>query len=789
MAKIVEWPVLKQAEQMLGEARLSMGLEDFPFKSRLSMEPLVKFWRSKLEANHPQNRLIASEISQYVTKHPSLLDPYEDVQTFLSEHSEVITLLLSGIFPAVLSKKLIGYASAPFGIAPFYTTESMQLLLSDPNSSIEFQQFGEFDKIPYSIRACLIILKKHYGVKLETVLPFLFRVKYEDTNKEMFYKTNSMLDYLQVKVKGTPPKISPEKLNYLLNNSKDVSLWLDTFSPNVFHFEGLFIAFMNDVTEVETLSQLRRILLAPGALLNNETARTIANLTRIYLQVENVEVGISALDYPTERSVAHRYKINYPIVKDEHPFVGSLVRTSPYEQACRQNKTEIISDLRKIENPTPIEQALVNNGYRSLMIVPLRDQVKQVIGMMELASSEPFAFNYLKKLKLKEILPLYDIALEESRKSVENRIQNIIQEQYTNIHPSVLWKFTETAFDFIEEKENKGDMASLRPIIFRGVHPFYGQIDIINSTKIRNKAVRTDMKKNLVLLYEVLERVHQYFGYPILQKHLFQLKAYLEAVEGEFNNSLEASVADVLREEIHPLLKDLGKKNLAIAELVQGYMDKIDHDLQIVYQARKDYQDSINALNRTISNHLDKQEIINQQIIPHYFEKYKTDGVEYTMYLGQSLLQHDQFTIHHLHNLRLWQLKSMIEIHERIKSVQESLPLHLPMSYLILVYSSSLSIKFRLDEKHFDIDGAYHLQYEVIKNRIDKATIADSKERLRKADTISIAYLQEKEKKEYLGYLNYLINEGLLKDHVEDLEIKPLQGVQGLRALRVAFNH
>ena len=785
MAKIIEWPILKQAEQMLGEARLSMGLEDFPFKSQLSMEPLVAFWRSKLGAKHPQNRLIASEISQYVTKHPSLLDPYPDVQTFLGEHGDIITLLLSGIFPAVLSQKLIGYASAPFGIAPFYTTESMQVLLSDPNSDIEFQQFGEFDKIPYSIRACLIILKKHYGIKLDTVLPFLFKVKYTDSTKEMFYKTNSMLDYLKVKVVGTPPEINEEKLNYLLNNSKDVALWLETFSPKVFEFEGLFIAFMNDVTEVETLSQLRKILLAPGALLNEKTAKTIANLTRIYLQMENVEVGISALDYPTERSVAHRYKIKYPIIDCESPFLGSLVRTSLYEQACRQNKTEIIADLRSIEHPAPIEKALTESGYRSLMVLPLRDQGKQVIGIMELASPDPYAFNDLKKLKLKEILPLYDIALEESRKSVENEIQNIIQEQYTNIHPSVLWKFTETAFDFLEEKEAKGDMATLKPIIFRGVHPFYGQIDIINSTEIRNRAVRADMMENLSLLFNVLESAHQYFGYPILQKHVYQIREYLDAVEGEFNNSLETAVAEVLREEIHPLLSDLSKRNETIGDLVHTYREKLDPDLQIIYQARKDYQDSINRLNRSISNYLEKQEVINQDIIPHYFEKYKTDGVEYTMYLGQSLLQHDQFTIHHLHNLRLWQLKSMIEIHQGLGSIEGSLAVHLPVSYLILVYSSSLSIKFRLDEKHFDIDGAYHLQYEVIKNRIDKALITGTEERLRKEGTISIAYLQEKDKREYLGYLNYLINQGLLEDTVEDLQIQPVQGVQGLRALRV----
>ena len=62
------------------------------------------------------------------------------------------------------------------------------------------------------------------------------------------------------------------------------------------------------------------------------------------------------------------------------------------------------------------------------------------------------------------------------------------------------------------------------------------------------------------------------------------------------------------------------------------------------------------ALNSVIGNYLEKQEKINQEIIPHYFEKYKTDGVEYDMYIGQSLLHMDQFSPMHLKNFRLSQL-------------------------------------------------------------------------------------------------------------------------------------
>ncbi len=772
---------------MLGEARLNLGLHDFPFESKLNLEPVIRYWQGRIPEDKSQSTLLALEIDKYVKKHPSILTPYTSVEKFLSEHGLVIELLLSGIFPSALSERMLGYASAPFQMIPFYTTVHMQQLLSDPKSSIQFGQYGDFDKIPYSIRACMIILEKQYGVKLDHVLPFLFSLQFEDSGMEMFYNTTSMLDYLEVKTRKKPPELSAEQIHHLLQHTEDTDLWLQTISPDVFYFEGLFIAFMNDVTEVESLSRLRKILLAPGALLDFKTAKLVADLTRIYLHLNKVEVGIAALDYPGEKSVAHRYKIKYPIINHVDRFLSDKNKSSVYETACRLNRTQIISDLQSLEHPAPIEKALIEAGYRSLMVVPLRDQKKKIIGIMELASPEAYTFTNIKKLKLKEILPLYDIALEESRKSVENRIQNVIQNQYTNIHPSVLWKFTETAFNFLEDQERLGEMAVLNPIIFRGVYPLFGQIDIISSTEIRNQAVRSDMEQNLLLLVELLEECHRYFGYPILRKFGFQVKKYLELVQQEFTNNLETAVAELLSQDVNPLLKDLRQSNTQMSQTIGDYFNRLDPQLEIIYDGRKQYQDSLNKVNRTISRYLDKQEQVNQQIIPHYFEKFKTDGVDYSIYVGQSLLQQRLFTNHHLQNLRLWQLKSMVEIYHKLREVRPSLDIDLPVSYLILVYSSTIAIRFRMEEKHFDVEGAYHLQYEVIKNRVDKALVAGTTERLRKKDTLSIVYLQEKDRKEYLEYIGFLVEEGLLKDEIEELNVESLQGIQGLRALRVQF--
>ncbi|MEQ8715968.1 MAG: hypothetical protein RIC80_23340, partial [Cyclobacteriaceae bacterium] len=113
------------------------------------------------------------------------------------------------------------------------------------------------------------------------------------------------------------------------------------------------------------------------------------------------------------------------------------------------------------------------------------------------------------------------------------------------------------------------------------------------------------------------------------------------------------------------------------------------------------------------------------------------------------------------------------------------LSLPLETTHLILVHSSPLAIKFRMDEKQFDVDGAYNIRYEIVKKRIDKALIRNTDERLTQPGKIAIVYSQEKDAVEYTQYLEYLHNKGYLEDGIEHLELEELQGVSGLRALRV----
>ena len=75
---------------------------------------------------------------------------------------------------------------------------------------------------------------------------------------------------------------------------------------------------------------------------------------------------------------------------------------------------------------------------------------------------------------------------------------------------------------------------------------------------------------------------------------------------------------------------------------------------------------SLRRISSTIANQLLKEQHQLQNVFPHYFEKYQTDGVEYNMYIGASMVKGREFNPVYLRNLRLHQLIFACDIARKI---------------------------------------------------------------------------------------------------------------------------
>ena len=123
----------------------------------------------------------------------------------------------------------------------------------------------------------------------------------------------------------------------------------------------------------------------------------------------------------------------------------------------------------------------------------------------------------------------------------------------------------------------------------------------------------------------------------------------------------------------------------------------------------------------------------------------------------------------------------------KTKKVLKKRDWQLSTTQLIYVNPHPINISFRNDERHFDVDGGYNIRYQIIKKRVDKVHIRDTGERLTQPGKIAIVYYNDADAKLYLQYIKMLQKEGLLEEQFEDVELEDLQGVYGLKAIRITI--
>jgi hypothetical protein len=754
-----------------------------PYDSVLCLDVLIQ--RVEDLASGPDSgvRFMAEEVLRRIEPHPELRGPIHDLD-ILEDHHAALDLLMLSLVSPVDRKSQLFKISRPFEFQPLYVSEPLRDILGREDVCYSFGAKVDEVKRMHLISIGATILQQCYGVEVDSAMTATLTVPDRENGLQRFYKPIMDENFVKVVVTGELPELSEMDIQRLLHNVHDTDLWLRMLPPDRFSFHGFHLARLHEVTEEESLSRLKHRLISRDAVLDINKVKELANLVRLHFQRPNLQLGLTALDYPEERAIDHEYRIRYNLLSEEvDRLTDSRYSDSIYHRVLRSGEMMVIEDLRELSEPSELERRLIELGHRSMLLAPLLSQEKHIIGLVELSSSVPYALNAFMEAKFEEIRGLFRTAVERSREYIDNRIEVIMREQYTSLHPTIEWRFTEAAFNIMKRQE-AGLPQQPEVIRFKKVYPLYGQSDIVGSSNLRNVAIYQDLFDNMRAGRFFLVRALDLIDFPIINQVILTMDRYLTTQPDEFDNSHEIRFGEFIHRQLTPLIKQLGNQFSELAELATSYFGQLDPELKLFYRVRRDYEQSVDTLNRSIGDFLSERDQASQRMIPHYFEKYKTDGVEYEIYAGQSLLKRHKFSRIHLRNLRLSQLVDMCELTRRVQSVSERLPMPLRTAQLIFAYTSPLNIRFRMDEKRFDVDGDYNIRYEILKKRLDKATVHEGKERLTQAGMISLVYLQDKDLEEYGDYLDYLQQAGYVEGEVEHLVIDPLQSVNGLRAIR-----
>ena len=757
---------------------------ELPLQLKISFKKvfdLFEKYAGKDFINHPFHSS-AINMVQLFEMHPELNEGFSDY-TLLDTYKEQIDLLLNPLFPEPLLLNEIKAASIPFSFTSFKFTDRFENILSNAGDDYELNVRNFGDDGMY-IMACTFILGFVYGYKVDVKRPFYFDIPDKTTGTMKYYRASFNADFSEITATKNAPSITEDDFKELLNNFGNIELWKEKFPKDSYIFKGFGIVSLFDVTSEEMLSSIKENLLAGG---ENLIPKLQSNLRDFY-SIKDLKLGFSIFDNINTKVCENKVnKTNSLILNDTEINCNTgYFCNGIMQKVFKDHKTFIISDVEEYGKSTDkngFYQNLDKSNIQSIILIPIKASNNGDLALLEIASPRAYELNSVNINKLKDIIPVFEAAVKRTSEERQNILEATIQENYTSIHNSVKWRFYEAAEKYHTERQTN-DNAKLDEIVFNDVFPLFGQSDIKGSSIARNLAIKEDLTTQLTLAITVLKDACKSEKLPIYNELMFRVSSYLNDVKKGLSAGDEVNILDFLNREIYPVFSHIKDINTELSKKVSVYMNRLDKNLNVVYEKRKEYENSVTLLNDKLAKFLDDKQKQAQEMFPHYFERYKTDGVEYNMYIGQSITKSKTFDSLYLYNLRLWQLKITYEMENLAFYERKNMKHDLRVASLILVHSNAMAIKFRMDEKQFDVDGAYNIRYEIIKKRIDKANIKGTKNRLTVPGKIAIVYSQDKDALEYIKYINYLQSKNQL-GKIEFLELEDLQGVTGLKALRV----
>ncbi|WP_224491295.1 GAF domain-containing protein [Robertkochia flava] len=756
-------------------------LQESPLTMKISFNLLMQSYEVQVkESSDPDAVSHARKVLALGEKYPELREGITDLER-LQELKPEIDLILRDAFSPILTHNEIKTAGIPFEGLTFKSSRRFDAIIGDTPEEFELDIRNMPEGHIY-IMACSVILKAHYGVDVQFRRPLYFDIP-DRKGVMKHYRITYNADFVELHPTENARELSPKDIDELIDGFDDLDLWKEKFPPGSWVFKGFVISNLFDVTLDSAISELKTWLL------NTNSNRFMGlqifqNIFQSLFNVEDLQVGF--LNYDEDLDVFE--KVN----KDTPCFMLQGVNKNCESVMCQRFRENIlkrhdffaISDIEKYYRVSGQKEPYASywkQGFNSVILAPIAHN-DTLIGVLELLSPQKKALNSVNANKLIDVMPFIVAAGIRTKQEKKNEIEAVIQNEYTSLHKSVRWKFVKEAKRYLQE-QREGNPASLKDITFKDVYPLYGQIDIKNSSVARNDAAKKDLGDQLKDLKLLFKEAFNTQGLPIYEEYIFRMEKHLKEINSHFRTNSEQVIFEFIQDEIHPALEAVETLNSSLKKKVEVYRSHLNEQLGLYYSARERYDQTVKRINKEMARVIDQKHEEAYQMFPHYFERYKTDGVEHNIYIGQSIAHSRKFTEVYLQNLKLWQLQTMCYMENVYYNLKPELDMDLDVTSLLLVHNTPLSIRFRMDEKHFDVDGTYNARYEIIKKRIDKAYIKGSKQRITQPGKITIIYSQKQDEIEYLRYIRLLQSKGILSNEISLHELEELQGVSGLKAI------
>jgi len=756
---------------------------------KLSLKPFIDFIKERMSREKTAKINFYNYLLAQFTMYPELMYPISPENT--SKYNHLFELIYTALSPVINDEKEQLWAlSKPVSPCFYYGTDAFYAVLLDKEketlkTGLSLPSTKEMEK---SVLRTFynLILQKFYNFSLSGQAYTIKSIIDQETHLLTYYRLNTDTRFLDIQCNGKLPELTLQHAkDYMQDEANSLEILAALLPSELFSIQGIAIVSLTDVTAEYALEAIKSTIIEHNQCMEGWNSSVISTALKSLVGSNAVEFGL--LPY---------VKLNKKTLLYSHVGFQSVI----IEQAKQNGMPEsdyialvdtFVDHPRSLIFPNikleksfdyPFLQLIADHGIHSYALFPLFYNAK-LVGCLELYTHDPDVFNGNTLSKIEAAFPLLAQLYQNIIVDFNTEIMTIVTDKFTALQPSVQWRFYQAAYDYMKSGNWEKNLP-IESVYFKDVHPFYGAIDIKNSSIKRNLMIRKDLYAHFEILKITLKKLEREI--PEGLKDGF-LKKYASLQDQDFDQLTDREILkvdDYLQRQLPPyfnLLRDIYPESV---HLLDEYFNLTQPGGKI-FENRDHYELSMQMINHAVNRSLDEFNTELQGIYPCYFEKFRSDGVEFDIYLGQSITPDIKFNMELLADFRLRQLKVIAEIARITMNLTAHLPIPLETTQLIFVYENLIDISFRIDEQRFDVEGSYNIRYEMVKKRIDKAHIKDSDERVTQPGKIAIVYFNSAEAQEYIKYIYQLQDQGLLTDLIEYIEVEELQGVEGLKALRV----
>ncbi|MGE8430071.1 MAG: GAF domain-containing protein [Sphingobacterium sp.] len=607
-----------------------------------------------------------------------------------------------------------------------------------------------------------------------------------------YYDLDIDFKFVEIKAKRTLPALDIGRLSE--NPSDSIFDWnvvINTVKLEDFELSGFSMVTFRKTSTEHTLRRIQSILLDLPTynyhLFLADLEKIITPLLKgpdtVFSLFPLFQLnGVPFFDYSiTNKSIlfAEAYTANKPF-KINPELAGYLKH--PHVIFYTSNATNGIRNTTSI-----FDERISLSGVTTYLCIPLIHN-HSLSGILEIYSREQDQLDNETMQALGSLVPLLSQLAQDITLEFKKRIDDIIINRFTTIQPSVQWKFNHIAAQYIQELENDSQDAHIKAVVFEEVYPLYGAVDVKDSTIIRNASILKDFSfkvKQLAMLIDELSLDGKHKLIMAFSAHVDQITESLDHIS--FDESM-VKIIEFFRKDVQPFLEEARKQFPSKIAVIEHYAKHFFTNRDTGEFYRNEFETSLRQINQLISRELDHFNSFIQGNYPSYFQKFRTDGIEYDIYIGESITPQQPFSYEFINVFRRQQIISMARIALKAYHAKDTLPLALETTQLIFINPHSIDISFREDERRFDVEGSLNIRYEIIKKRIDKIRIKRTKERLTQVNKIAIVYLSDEILEDLMLSIQAIYDMGIIEHTIEHLKLEDVQGIAGLKAIRLSVN-